>query len=78
MKPAFHQIHKIAFEGSSSKDSLAFIRDIDFKDVSITSQRDVFLTDADGTHFENVRIEKKTGPALNQVRVKNSSLDLLK
>jgi hypothetical protein len=28
--------------------------------------------------FENVRVENKTGPQLNQLRVKNSSLDLLK
>ena len=54
------------------------VHDIYLKNVSITAQRGVFLTDADGIHFENVRIENKSGPALNQVRVKNSSLDLLK
>jgi len=52
------------------------IRNIDFKNVSITSQGGVSLTDADGVHFDNVHIENKSGPALKQVRVKNSSLDL--
>ena len=54
------------------------IRDIFLKNVSITSQKGVFVTDADGIHFENVRVENKSGPQLNQVRVKNSSLELLK
>jgi polygalacturonase len=54
------------------------IRDIILKNVSITAQAGVFLTDADGISFDGVRIENKTGPALNETRVKNSSLDLLK
>jgi polygalacturonase len=53
------------------------IRDIDFKNVSITSKGGVSLTDAEGIHFDNVHIENKSGPALKQVRVKDSSLDLL-
>jgi polygalacturonase len=53
------------------------IRDIFLKNVSITSQKGVFVTDADGIHFENVRVENKTGDSLNQIRVKNSSLDLM-
>jgi polygalacturonase len=52
------------------------IRNIDFKNVSITSRGGVSLTDAEGIHFDNVHIENKYGPALKQVRVKNSSLDL--
>jgi polygalacturonase len=54
------------------------IQNITLKNVSITAQKGVFVTDADGIHFENVQVENKTGPQLNQVRVKNSSLDLLK
>ncbi|HEY5346098.1 MAG TPA: glycoside hydrolase family 28 protein [Verrucomicrobiae bacterium] len=54
------------------------IRDIFLKNVSITSQKGVFVTDADGIHFENVQVENQSGPQLNQVRVKNSSLDLTK
>jgi len=54
------------------------IRNITLKNVSITSRGGVFLTDADGISFDGVRIENKTGPVLNQTRVKNSSLELLK
>src|ERR1035437_3120650 len=54
------------------------LRDILLKNVSITSQKGVFVTDADGIHFENVQVENKSGPQLNQVRVKNSSLNLMK
>ena len=53
------------------------LRDIDFKNVSITAQTGASVTDADGIHFENVRVESKTGPPLTQTRVKNSSLELL-
>ncbi len=54
------------------------IRDISLKDVSISSQQGVFVTDADGIHFENVQVENQSGSQINQVRVKNSSLELLK
>src|SRR6185437_9236040 len=54
------------------------IRNVSLKNVSITARAGASITDADGIHFENVRIENQTGPALTQTRVKNSSLDLLK
>jgi len=54
------------------------IQNITLKNVSITAQNGVFVTDADGIKFENVQVENKSGPQLNQLRVKNSSLDLLK
>ena len=54
------------------------IRNITLKNVSITSQGGVFLTDADGISFDGVQIENKTGQVLNQTRVKNSSLELTK
>ncbi len=53
------------------------IRDIWLKDISITSQKGVFVTDADGIHFDQVRVENRSGPRLNQLRVKNSPLELL-
>lgn len=54
------------------------LRDIFLKNVSITSQNGVFVTDADGIRFDQVQIENQSGPQLNQVRVKNSSLELTK
>jgi polygalacturonase len=54
------------------------IRNITLKNVSITSQQGVFVTDADGISFENVQVQNASGPALNQMRVKNSKLDLTK
>ena len=52
------------------------IRDIYLKNVSITARTGVFLTDADGIHFQNVRVDHESGPALHQLRVKHSSLNL--
>jgi polygalacturonase len=54
------------------------VRGIELKDVSITSAAGVFVTDADGIQFHNVRVESKSGPPLNPLRVTNSSLELLK
>ena len=54
------------------------IRDITLKNVSITSQQGVFITDADNISFENVRVDNKTGNTLNTLRVTNSKLDLVK
>lgn len=53
------------------------IRNVDFKNVSITANGGASLTDCDGIHFENVRIQNKSGAPLTQERVKNSSLELL-
>lgn len=53
------------------------VRDIDLNNVSITAQTGVFLTDADNIHFQNVQIENKSGPVLNQIRVTNSSLPIV-
>jgi polygalacturonase len=51
---------------------------ISLKDVSITSQFGVTVTDAENISFENVRVENKTGGALRTFRVKNSKLELVK
>jgi len=82
--PQFRDIHieKVICRGAQSAMVLEGLpelptRDIFLKDVAITSQKGVFVTDADGIHFENVRVEKQSGPPLTQVRVKNSSLQLL-
>ena len=53
------------------------IRDIYLKNVFVTAHAGVFLTDADGIHFQNVRVNNQSGPALKQLRVKNSMLELL-
>jgi polygalacturonase len=53
------------------------IRNIDLKNVSISANQGVFVTDAEGISFENVRVENKSGQPLTQVRVKNSKLDLV-
>ncbi len=54
------------------------LHNISLKDVSMTSQQGVSVTDADGITFENVRVENKTGEALKSFRVKNSQLNLAK
>jgi len=52
------------------------LRDLTVKNVSITAQTGVSVTDAENISFENVRVENQSGPRLMQVRVKNSSLEL--
>jgi polygalacturonase len=54
------------------------IRDIALKNISITSQKGVSVTDAENISFENVRVQNQSGEALKTLRVKNSKLDLLK
>lgn len=51
------------------------IRDISLKEVAIASEAGVFVTDAEGIHFQDVRVKHRSG-ALSQLRVKDSSLDL--
>jgi polygalacturonase len=82
--PQFRNIHikNVICRGAGSAIALQGlpempIRDIVFKNVSITSQKGVSVTDADGIQFENVQVDNQAGPQLNQVRVKNSSLELL-
>jgi hypothetical protein len=54
------------------------IRDIYLKDVSISSKSGVSVIDAEGIHFQNVQVDCKNGPLMSQVRVKSSTLDLVK
>jgi polygalacturonase len=54
------------------------IRNLVLKNISITSQKGVLAMDADGIHFENVRVENTIGNVLKTFRVKDSKLDLAK
>lgn len=54
------------------------LRDITLKNISITSEKGVSVTDAENISFENVRVENQTGEALKTFRVKNCQLDLTK
>lgn len=54
------------------------LRDVTLKNVSITSQQGVSVTDAENISFENVRVENQSGAPLTTLRVKNSKLELLK
>ena len=51
---------------------------ITLKNVSITSQQGVSVTDAENISFENVQVENKAGEPLKTFRVKNCQLDLQK
>jgi polygalacturonase len=52
------------------------LRNVTLKNVSITADRGVTVTDADGITFENVRVEHRSGERLQTLRVKNSRLEL--
>jgi len=54
------------------------LRNITLKNVDITAQEGVSVTDAEDISFDNVRVQSKSGPPLTQVRVKNSRLELQK
>jgi polygalacturonase len=54
------------------------LRDITLKNVSITSEKGVVVTDAQNLTFENVRVEHTIGEVLRTFRVKDSKLDLVK
>ncbi len=54
------------------------VQNITFKNIFITAQNGVFVTDANGIKFENVQVENLSGAPLYQLRVKNSTLGLSK
>ena len=54
------------------------VRNITLKNVDITAQEGVFVTDGDDISFDHVRVENKSGAPLTEARVKNSRLELLK
>ncbi len=53
------------------------VKNITLKNVDITAQEGVFVTDGDNISFDHVRVENKSGAPLTETRVKNSRLDLL-
>jgi polygalacturonase len=54
------------------------VKNITLKNVDITAQGGVSVTDAENISFDHVRVESKTGSPLTEVRVKDSRLELLK
>jgi polygalacturonase len=83
--PAFRDIHieNILCRGAQNAIVLQGLpemplRNITLKNVTITAQKGVSITDAENISFENVRVENKTGEPLKTVRVKNSKLELSK
>ena len=81
--PAFKDIHVTNLICRGARNAIVLqglpempLRDITLKDVSITSERGVSVTDAENISFENVHVENKSGDAIKIVRVKNSKLDL--
>ena len=83
--PAFRDIHIENLICRGAQNAIVLqglpempLRDITLKNVSITSQKGVSVTDAEKISFENVRVESQTGASLKTVRVKNSQLDLTK
>jgi polygalacturonase len=52
------------------------LRNITLKNVDITAQEGVFVTDADNVSFDHVQVQSKSGPPITQVRVKNSRVEL--
>jgi polygalacturonase len=54
------------------------LRDITLKNVSITSQQGVSVTDAENISFDNVQVKTITSDQVRTFRVKNSKLELTK
>lgn len=82
--PQFRDIHieNIVCRGAQKAIALEGLpelplREVELKNVSIISEQGAFVSDADGIHFENVRVENKSGARLTQVRVKNSQFGFL-
>jgi polygalacturonase len=83
--PAFKNIHIENVICRGAKNAIVLqglpempLDNITLKNVSITADKGVSVTDAQNISFENVRVENKTGEPLKTVRVKNSKLDFAK
>jgi polygalacturonase len=83
--PAFKDIHVEHLICRGARNAIVLqglpempLRDITLKNVSITSDKGVSVTDAENVSFENVRVENQSSAAVKTVRVKNSQLDLAK
>lgn len=83
--PAFRDIHIENLVCRGAKNAIVLqglpempLRDITLKNVSITSQFGVSVTDAENITFENVQVENRSGEPLKTFRVKHSELELVK
>jgi polygalacturonase len=83
--PEFRNIHIEGVICRGAKNAIVLqglpelpLHDITLKNVSITSDKGVSVTDAENISFENVRVENKTGEPLKTLRVRNCTLDLSK
>ncbi len=83
--PQFRDIHIDSVVCRGAKNAIVLqglpelpLRDIIFKNMAITSQQGVMVTDAENISFENVRVESRSGEPVRTFRVRNSKLELLK
>jgi polygalacturonase len=83
--PQFRNIHLENILCRGAKNAIVLqglpempLRDITLKNVTISADKGVSVTDAGNISFENVRVEFKTGEALKAVRVKDCQLELSK
>jgi len=53
------------------------LHNIDLKNVSISAKAGVFVTDAEGIHFENVEVKQASATPVHELRVKDSTLTLI-
>ncbi len=52
------------------------LRNIALKQISITSEQGVTITDAEKISFDHVRIRNRIGERVRTLRVKSSTLDV--
>jgi polygalacturonase len=83
--PAFKDIHIENLVCRGAKNAIVLqglpempLDNITLKNVSITSQFGVSVTDAKNIMFQNVQVDSQSGPPLRTIRVKDSKLDLVK
>ena len=53
------------------------LHNIDLKNVFISAKAGVFVTDAEGIHFQNVEVKQASGTPVHELRVKDSTLTLI-
>ena len=53
------------------------LHNIDLKNVFISAKAGVFVTDAEGIHFQNVEVKQASATPVHELRVKDSTLTLI-
>ena len=53
------------------------LHNIDMKNVFISAKAGVFVTDAEGIHFQNVEVKQASATPVHELRVKDSTLTLI-